>query len=120
MAQTQVQVKVRDISKDEFGRPTILTGTERTMTYKSYLELRDRYELIAQIDDNGNPIAGNPNLKPEDQEALQQRSADAGSSREEEVATQVNETPQPTPIVKERKKPGPKPKNTVELQEDVA
>lgn len=90
----QIEVKVRDISKDEFGRKTELYGTERILTYKSFLMLNSdpenpRYELIAQVeesgkDEKGNPlykeVPGNPNLEAQHRQQLQQKNAGPADS----------------------------------------
>jgi hypothetical protein len=52
----QIFVLVRDQS-----------GDQRTMTYKSYLDLQDRFTLIGQSDEEGNQIPGDPNLSPRHQ-----------------------------------------------------
>lgn len=41
------------------------TGIERTITYKSFLDLQSTYELIGQIDENGKLVPGSPNLQPQ-------------------------------------------------------
>jgi len=73
----QVEVLVKDISKDDNGHPTELHGTKRVLTYKSFLYLNAnpenlRYEHIGELSsityDNDGSIKdyqlnpGNPNL----------------------------------------------------------
>jgi hypothetical protein len=77
----QVEVLVKDISYDDMGRPTELHGTERVLTYKSFLYLNanpenPRYELIGEVDEKGNLVPGNPNLSAQHrQQAQHQESA---------------------------------------------
>jgi hypothetical protein len=113
MAQTQILVRVRDISKDEYGQPTLLNGTERTITYKSFRDTLDKFELIAQVDENDKPIPGNPNLHPEFQVQAKQPSA----AHADEV--RVENAPA-SEIKPERRKPGPKRKQVTEIEEHVA
>jgi len=40
-------------------------GLERTLTYKSYLDLISQFDLIGQVDESGNLIPGDPNLHPQ-------------------------------------------------------
>jgi len=54
---TQVEVLVK--SKE--------SGEERIITYKSFLDLQDKFDLIGQSDSEGNLIAGDPNLNPRHQ-----------------------------------------------------
>jgi hypothetical protein len=70
----QVLVRVRDISKDEHGHPTELTGIERIITYRAFQYTQQNFELIDQVvedgvDENGQQkykaVPGNPNLPPE-------------------------------------------------------
>lgn len=101
------------------------SGEQRTMTYKSYLDLSDRFTLVGQCDSEGNLIPGDPNLSPRHQKVQANDVvvpvADTGMSMEEKLAKkqeliekysvkappieEVKEEP-----IKERKKPGPKPK----------
>lgn len=53
----QIEVLVKDKTN----------GLERTITYKSFLDLQSHYELIGQIDDAGKLIEGDPNLQPRHQ-----------------------------------------------------
>lgn len=122
---SQIEVLVKDKS----------TGEPRTFTYKSFLDLQDRFELIGQVDENGNLIPGDPNLNPRHQKVAANdvavHAVDTGMSMEEKLrkkeelikkfSPQVEEVPkveQPKeePKVeaaepKQRKKPGPKPKS---------
>lgn len=99
------------------------TGIERTITYKSFLDLQSTYELIGQID-NGVLIPGDPNLQPQHRRKV--KSADARA--EGEGATHTNpvseifpnmeeipsvEKPVQQSQLTERKKPGPKPKTII-------
>lgn len=121
---TQIEVLVKDKSTQE----------QRTMTYKSYLDLQDRFELIGQCDQQGNLIPGDPNLNPRHQkvpvndvavhavdngmsmeeklakrdELLKKYQPQAPEANEEKVETQEPPTEEP----KKRGKPGPKPKVT--------
>lgn len=54
---TQVEVLVK--SKE--------TGNQRVMTYKSFLDVSEMFELIGQSDSEGNLIPGDPNLNPRHQ-----------------------------------------------------
>lgn len=124
----QTEVLARDISKDDQGQKTELYGTERILTYKSFLYLNAnpenlRYELIGEVDDKGQLVPGNPNLGAQHRQALPQRSAEpvvntGPSEREKELLAEIErlkglQTPAPvsqTLPVQERKKPGPKAK----------
>lgn len=139
----QIEVLARDISRDEMGRPTELYGTERILTYKSFLFLNNnpealRYELIHEIDENGKEVPGNPNLNAQHRVQLAPQrnaglAADAGPTEREKAlmaeiaklkagqsAEQVSAPV--TQIVTERKKPGPKakPKAFQDVTEEVA
>jgi hypothetical protein len=118
-----VDVLVEDISTDEYGRPTELTGTRRTLTYKSFLYLNanpddKRYKLIGEIksiDAKGNITLaeGNPNLNPQHRTQIQVRKSaepvvDAGQPSIQEVSSD--------PPIVERKKPGPKRKQITETE----
>jgi hypothetical protein len=132
----QVEVLVKDISTDEFGRPTELTGTTRILTYKSFNYLNanpdnPRYELIGEVDDKGKLVPGSPNLNAQHRSALQPNAghaASVGPSQKEKDLQAENEklkamlsqagaivTAPQEPVsseapVKERQKPGPKKK----------
>jgi hypothetical protein len=124
---TQIEVLVKDK----------ITGEQRTFTYKSFLDLQDRFDLIGQVDDQGNLIPGDPNLNPRHQKVavndVAVHAVDSGMSMEEklkkrdellqkytlpkeEVAktepVKVEDTPPPPAEEKQRRKPGPKPKQT--------
>lgn len=58
----QIEVLVKEKSTDE----------RRTMTYKSWLDLQDRFELLGQCDNEGNLIPGDPNLSPRHQKTTVQ------------------------------------------------
>lgn len=124
----QIEVLVKDKT----------TGDQRTMTYKSFLDLQDRFALIGQSDSEGNLIPGDPNLAPRHKKVAAEdvavHAVDAGingmtmedklKKKEELIARfappqevkppEVEEPaeiqPEAKPDVKERKKPGPKPK----------
>jgi hypothetical protein len=133
----QILVKVRDISVDDRGVPTELHGNERIITYKAFLFKSDAYELIAQVDESGNQIPGNPNLGPQHRplqnqsgaghvdnsgvnQALQEENARLRAALAQQV-TSVPVTPSPIPPVQQevqRRKPGRKPKE--EVTEQVA
>lgn len=78
----QIEVRVKDISRDDNGQPTELYGTVRELTYKSFLMLNAnpenlRYELIGEVDEKGNLVPGNPNLNAQHRQSAQnQRSAE--------------------------------------------
>jgi len=55
MAQVEVLVKSKE------------SGDNRVITYKSYLDVSDKFELIGQSDSEGNLIPGDPNLNPRHQ-----------------------------------------------------
>jgi len=100
------------------------TGIERTITYKSFLDLQSMYELIGQIDENGNLIEGDPNLQPQHRRKV--KSVDAHAEGEgvthrkpvseifpnEEKVPSVEKSAQDSQVI-ERKKPGPKPKTVI-------
>ena len=142
----QIEVLAEDIGRDDQGHATELTGTKRILTYKAFLYLNAnpealRYKLLYEVDENGDEVAGSPNLNAQDRRALPQRSAvpvvEAGpSDREKELLAEiarlkagnamkavlpditVAEQASPkdwatAPEQKERKKPGPKPKEVV-------
>lgn len=122
---SQIEVLVKDKS----------TGDQRTFTYKSFLDLQDRFELIGQVDENGNLIPGDPNLNPRHQKVAANdvavHAVDTGMSMEEKLRKKEElikkfspkveevpkvEQPKEEPKVeaeepKQRKKPGPKPKS---------
>jgi hypothetical protein len=85
----QPEVLVKDIYVDDFGHRTELYGTTRILTYKSFLYLnanpeRPRYELIYEVDGDGNEVPGNPNLLPQHKTVLQKSAevvADAGQQQ---------------------------------------
>lgn len=133
----QVEVQVEDISTDEHGRPTELTGTTRILTYKSFLYLNanpddQRYKLLGEvesIDAKGNVklAPGNPNLNAQHKPAHQRSAEHAGSVGPSESEIQLkaenerlkallaNQGSGPVvPPVTERKKPGPKKKQLTE------
>jgi hypothetical protein len=142
----QVDVYVEDISTDEHGRPTELTGTNRILTYKSFLYLNAnpdnlRYKLIgevASVDSEGNVklAPGNPNLGAQHRPAPQQGAnlaASTGQSESEKDAeiarlraqlaqqgTGTQNVPHETKVTdepqRERKKPGPKRKVLTETE----
>lgn len=113
----QIEVLVKDKS----------TGDQRTFTYKSFLDLQDRFELIGQCDEHGNLIQGDPNLNPRHQKVavndVAVHAVDTGMTMEEKLvkreelmkkyAPPIQETvtvDSPEEQPKQRKKPGPKPK----------
>lgn len=136
----QVEVLAEDISTDEHGRPTELTGTRRILTYKSFNYLNSnpddlRYKLIGEVDEKGNLVPGNPNLNAQHKPVHQRSAEHAGSVgpseseiklREENerlkalLANQSGNSPVVTGSVSsdapptERKKPGPKKKQLTE------
>jgi hypothetical protein len=78
--QRQILVRVKNISKDDYGHPTELHGVESVITYKAYLYTQDKYELMYQCDEKGNQVFdaqgnANPNLKPEHRQQTLQKSA---------------------------------------------
>lgn len=123
----QIFVLVRDQS-----------GDQRTMTYKSYLDLQDRFTLIGQSDEEGNLIPGDPNLSPRHQKVavndvavhavdtgINSMSMEEKQRRKEELMQRFtpSSVEQDVPKVeeestdepeseqpKQRRKPGPKPK----------
>lgn len=123
---TQIEVLVKDKSTED----------QRILTYKSFLDLQDRFDLIGQVDENGELIPGDPNLNPRHQKVtvsdVAVHAVDNGMSIEEKLAKRDEllkkySTPPPEvvkdhpvaqmsdqaldlPIPKVRKKPGPKPK----------
>jgi len=122
---TQIEVLVKDKS----------TQDQRTMTYKSFLDLQDRFELIGQCDENGNLIPGDPNLNPRHQKVtvndVAVHAVDNGLTMEQKTAMRdelLKKYQRPEPVIespseveekpaevpsgepKQRKKPGRKPK----------
>lgn len=86
----QILVRVRDISKDEHGHPTELTGTERVITYRSYQYTSQNFEIIEQVVEDGldedrqqkyKAVPGNPNLPPEFRTAAQNAASHADDAR---------------------------------------
>lgn len=43
------------------------SGEKRILTYKSFLDLQEKFDLIGQSDSEGNLIPGDPNLNPRHQ-----------------------------------------------------
>lgn len=120
-----VDVLVEDISTDEYGRPTELNGTRRTLSYKSFLYLNanpddQRYKLIGEVDAQGNLVPGSPNLNPQHrtQIPVQQKSVapvvDAGQPAA--ISSPAPQVVSSDPPVVERKKPGPKGKQITETE----
>lgn len=96
----QIEVQVKDISRDDNGQPTELFGTVRILTYKSFIYLNanpenPRYELIGEVDEKGNLVPGNPNLSAQHrQSAPNQRSAEpvvntGPSAREKQLEAEI-------------------------------
>jgi len=107
--------------------------------HKSYLDLSDRFTLVGQCDSEGNLIPGDPNLSPrhqkvqtndvvvpvvstgmtmEEKEARRQELIDRYSVKVEPVIqappiADGSRVPADIHEVKEKKKPGPKPKEVV-------
>lgn len=112
-----VQIEVLVKSKE--------TGLERTMTYKSYLDLQSRYELIGQIDEAGKLIEGDPNLQPQHRKKIKSVDAHAAGEGVRQIKPLLELVPEKEEIPKEeektetgkfpveRKKPGPKPKTII-------
>lgn len=99
----QVLVRVRDISKDEHGHPTELTGTERVITFRAFQYTQQNYQLIEQVvedglDENGQQVyksvPGNPNLTPEFRTTVQSDAGHAADSRAVEQPVPQTQTPQ--------------------------
>lgn len=120
-----VDVLVEDISTDEYGRPTELNGTRRTLSYKSFLYLNtnpedQRYKLIGEVDSNGKLVPGSPNLNPQHRTQLPaapvrnvEPVADAGQPVNDNGPA-PQEVSSVSPPVVEKKKPGPKRKTITE------
>ena len=90
---TQVEVLVK--SKE--------SGEERVLTYKSFLDLQDKFDLIGQSDSEGNLIAGDPNLNPRHQrtqaiESVVVHAAEVGDQDFTKVQEQWNEASKTTDI----------------------
>lgn len=117
----QIEVLVREKESQE----------TRTMTYKSWLDLQDRFELIGQCNSEGELIPGDPNLSPRHQKmqvaqenaepvvstGIQTMSQEEKMRLKEELikkyAPKVEEPPVLEPVEQEKpaqKKRGPKPK----------
>lgn len=79
-------VRVRDISRDDQGHDTELTGTEKVITFKAFLYTRDKHQLISEVEESGKDpqtgeiiykdLVGNPNLSSEFRTIQSQKSAD--------------------------------------------
>lgn len=119
----QIEVLVKEKSTDD----------QRIFTYKSFLDLQDRFELIGQCDSEGNLIEGNPNLNPRHRKVTAPENgvvhaANPGMTMEEKLKMRdellQKFTPpkvepakaeikvEPVIPAPQRKKPGPKPKET--------
>lgn len=110
------------------------SGDQRTLTYKSFLDLQDRFELIGQSTEDGTLIPGDPNLNPRHQKVAVQdvvvpavnvgivtgMTMEEKLAKREELIKQFTQPEPPTQEVKEepkeevkpKRKPGPKPKVT--------
>lgn len=87
------------------------TGNESKMTYKAYQDTQSRFNLIGQVDENGNLIDGDPNLNPQHRRAPSVKSAavaDVGKVEkpltEQEILDRrqevINQFPADNPIIK--------------------
>lgn len=96
--------------------------TEQDMPYKSYLYIKDdiddvtrqqKFELLGEVDKDGNLIPGNPNLAPEHQTKVPQvqKVAEPVANARETEAVQA----EPAPAPKRRERPA-----QVTLQETQA
>lgn len=109
-----IDVLVKDISKDEFGRPSPTHGETLTLSYKSFLMLTDggndqsRFQLVGEIDKDGELVPGNPNLGA--QHRTQVPVAAKSVERVAEVGQQPTSTPEQVTEVQQPKRRGPKPK----------
>jgi hypothetical protein len=66
------EVKVRDKK----------SGAEQTLTYSAYKDVAYMFDLIGQVDSNGNLILGDPNLLPQHQrKSATVVAADAGQQQ---------------------------------------
>lgn len=124
----QIEVLVKDKT----------TGDQRILTYKSFIDLQDRFTLIGQCDEKGELIPGDPNLSPRHQKAqandvVVPAVVDTGiqvssMTMEEKLAmrdelakkfappkveevAKAEESTVTSEAPKQKKKPGPKPKN---------
>lgn len=104
------------------------SGDQRTLTYKSFLDLQDRFELIGQSEEDGTLIPGDPNLNPRHRKVTGQdvvvhvvdTGIVTGMTMEEKLAKKEElikqfARPEPQEVkeeVKPKRKPGPKPKVT--------
>lgn len=101
------------------------SGDPRTLTYKSFLDLQDRFDLIGQSEEDGTLIPGDPNLNPRHQKVtvndVAVHAVDTGMSMEEKLKmrdelikkfTPPEETKVESEEPKQKRKPGPKPKTT--------
>lgn len=129
-----VDVLVKEIFRDENGRPT-RTGEQTTISYKSFLMLNSddqpRFELLGEVesvDKNGNIKLreGNPNLEAQHRQLLVPKVAQRDVAPVVSTGPTQKELDQQAEIerlkallsqqqpaaeqVKERKKPGPKSK----------
>lgn len=112
----QIEVLVEDISKDEQGHPTELTGTTRILTYKSFNYLNanpenPRYKLLYEVDEKGKEVPGSPNLNAQHRKPLQQRSAEPVVNAGQNTGSDS---------VNQRQKPGPKSKKLNSVTEITA
>lgn len=108
------------------------TGNERTVTQKAYAAMGPKvYEKLGFVNDDGSEIEGSPN---QNTPQVQQIARSVKGARPVVVRTQLVKTPEPmeqpeqdteqenaapVPEVKERRKPGPKPK-TQPAQESIS
>lgn len=110
------------------------SGDPRTLTYKSFLDLQDRFELIGQSEEDGTLIPGDPNLNPRHRKVTGQdvvvhvvdTGIVTGMTMEEKLAKKeelIKQFARPEPTIQEvkeepkeevkpKKKSGPKPKVT--------
>lgn len=75
------------------------SGDESTITYKAFQDVQSYFELLGQIDNDGNLIPGDPNLLPQHQ----RRSANV--TAEVKVKAPVFNSPVSTSEINEKKVP---------------
>lgn len=112
----QILVRVRDISTDEHGHPTELTGIERVLTYRSFQYTQQNFELIEQVVEDGfdadglqkyKAVPGNPNLPPEYRTTAPKSADHAADARVESIKTEA------IPPQQERRRGRPKASDNV-------
>jgi len=104
----QILVRVKPIIFDEHGRSTNQFGEEDTITYKAYLHTQEKYQLIAQVDENGKQVFDsqgnpNPNLNPEHRQTRNQSDVDHAADVRESTPTLIQNVQQEVKVEQPRR-----------------